>query len=116
MNEINEILRIREKFEQSLPIVIDQETKELREKLIHQYELKEWKRKELLIKQEQDAKLQVLSQQLSKREELKDNLNQLRINKIKQETIKLRDLNLKKLKAEKEKATRNLKRIKNHIV
>lgn len=93
MAELNLIQRMREKkaFEASLPPITDAASFELRKQMLEERELAEWALREEEMKQEQEDRLQILVDTLKLREAKVEELNEQRIDAIRQARVRVRD-------------------------
>jgi hypothetical protein len=106
--EMIERARLKRTWEQSLPAVVDQESFELRLKMMEDMELKEWKEREIEIKRLQEQRLSVLKQVLEKREEENDLENDKRVERIWQRKMQEREALFEKINRKRVKGIQRL--------
>ncbi|KAJ3101159.1 Cilia- and flagella-associated protein 91 [Phlyctochytrium planicorne] len=117
MAELEMIERARAKraWEATLPKVVDQETFEKRLRMMEEMELKEWQEREDEIKRLQEARLQILTKVIAKREEENEALNNERVERIWQRKLQEREAMLERIERKRTKALRKLTEKRNKI-
>ncbi|KAI9333685.1 solute carrier, TRAMD3 or PAT1-domain-containing protein [Obelidium mucronatum] len=113
--EMIERARIKRAWEAMLPQVVDKETFERRLKMMEEMELKEWQERENEIKRLQEARLQILTQVISKREKDNEQLNNEKVERIWQKKLQEREAMLDKIESKRVKALRKLTEKRNKI-
>jgi len=116
LEEVNLVHRMREKraFEESLPPITDEESFQIRKRMLEQREMKEWQQREDEMKKEQEDKLQVLIDTLRARENKKEELNEARVEKIRQEKTAERDRTFEQVHAQRVKGARIINKTRPH--
>ncbi|KAI8853400.1 solute carrier, TRAMD3 or PAT1-domain-containing protein [Chytridium lagenaria] len=99
MAELEMIERARSKraWESTLPKVVDQESFEKRLKMMEEMELKEWQEREDEIRRLQEARLQILTKVIAKREEENEAINNERVERIWQRKLQEREAMLERI-------------------
>ncbi|KAJ3413697.1 Cilia- and flagella-associated protein 91 [Chytridiales sp. JEL 0842] len=117
MAELEMIERARAKraWEAMLPHVVDQETFEKRLKMMEEMELREWQDREEEIRRLQEARLQILSKVIQKREEENEIVNNERVEKIWHRKLQEREAMLEKINKKRVKAMRKLTEKRNKV-
>lgn len=112
LEEIQLIQRLREKraFEESLPVATDEASLALRKQKLEEREHAEWAAREEDLKQEQQARLQVLIDALKARHDKENMLNEERINLVRTQAMQKRDAALESIHKERLKGQRALLR------
>jgi len=110
MDELQQIERMREKraWEATLPPITDAASFEKRKVMLEARELQEWAWREEEMKEEQEAKLQLLVDTLSIREQKNEELNEMRVEAVRQAKLAERDKIFDSIHALRIKQTRAL--------
>ncbi|KAJ3233118.1 Cilia- and flagella-associated protein 91 [Chytriomyces hyalinus] len=106
--EMIERARIKRAWEAMLPQVVDRATFEKRLKMMEEMELKEWQERENEIRRLQEARLKILTQVISKREQDNEQMNNERVERIWQKKLQEREAMLEKIESRRVKALRKL--------
>ncbi|KAJ3279411.1 Cilia- and flagella-associated protein 91, partial [Borealophlyctis nickersoniae] len=117
MAELEMIERARAKraWEASLPLVVDQESFEVRLRMMEEMELKEWEEREEEIRRLQEARLDILARVIKRREAENEAINNDRIEHIWQRKLQERDAVLEKIQKKRIKALRMLTDKRNKV-
>ncbi|KAJ3288033.1 Cilia- and flagella-associated protein 91 [Rhizoclosmatium sp. JEL0117] len=106
--EMIERARIKRAWEAMLPQVVDKETFERRLRMMEEMELKEWQEREDEIKRLQEARLEILTKVISKREKDNEQLNNEKVERIWQKKLQEREAMLDRIESKRVKALRKL--------
>ncbi|KAJ3379529.1 hypothetical protein HDU84_006597, partial [Entophlyctis sp. JEL0112] len=106
--EMIERARVKRAWEAMLPQVVDKETFERRLAMMEEMELKEWQEREDEIRRLQEARLEILTKVISKREKKNEEINNERVERIWQKKLQEREAMLDKIESKRVKAMRKL--------
>ncbi|KAJ3128754.1 Cilia- and flagella-associated protein 91 [Physocladia obscura] len=113
--EMIERARIKRAWEAMLPQVVDKETFEKRLKMMEEMELQEWQEREEEIRRLQEARLEILTKVISKREKENEQINNERVERIWQRKLQEREAMLEKIESKRVKALRKLTEKRNKV-
>lgn len=106
--EMIERARAKRAWEATLPLAVDNESFEKRLKMMEDMELREWQEREDEIRRLQEARLQILTKVISKREVENEAINNERIERIWQRKLQEREAMMDKIERRRQKALRKL--------